>query len=64
MLADGQTDMTKLIVGFRNFTDAPIKALKNCPIGQAHQVSKKADQILKVLVTANSRTDMYEEPAT
>jgi hypothetical protein len=28
MLADGETDMTKLIVGFHNFTDATIKALK------------------------------------
>ena len=28
MLADGQTNMTKLIVGFCNLTDAPIKALK------------------------------------
>jgi len=30
--ADGRTDMTKLIVAFRNFADAPKKLKKECGI--------------------------------
>ena len=30
--ADGRTDMTKLIVAFRNFTNAPNKATESKPI--------------------------------
>jgi len=32
MRTDGQTDMAKLVVTFRNFADAPVKLMKVCQL--------------------------------